>query len=379
LALSFPLLVGAGLLAQTLYHLQHVDLGFSPEHLDLVRIGPREAGYEDARRARLIPQVLGEIRRIPGVESASYSLGGLFSGGNTFLGIDVEGYTPKGDPDRGSSADVVGPGYFSTLGAPLVLGREIQEGDTALSPRVCVINEAFLKQFFPGRDPVGRHITENSAKTTCEIVGVAKNVRAQALRDAVDPRFYLSAAQQESPVDSPIFLIRTSQVNVAVLAAARQIIRRIDPELPVYYTRTLQEQLAPWTAQERSIGQLAIVFACAALALSALGLYGVLSYGTARRRGEIAVRVALGALPARIVSMILRETALLILAGLAAGTALAYIASRFLTSQLFGIGPQDPLTLGAAVLLLALVALVSAYLPALRASRLDPMHALRRE
>jgi predicted permease len=379
LALSLPLLVGAGLLAQTLYRLRHVDLGFSPDHLALLRIGPREAGYDDARRARLLPEVLEEIRRIPGVQTASYSLVGLFSGGNTSLGIDVEGYTPKTELDRSSSADVVGPGYFSTLGVPLVLGREIQANDNASSPRVCVINEAFAKQFFSGHNPIGLRITEIEAKTSCQIVGVARNVRSQGLREQIDPRFYLAAAQQTSSIDSPIFLIRMSKVNAPVFAAGRRILRRIDPELPVYYARTLQEQLAPWTAQERSVGQLAISFACFALALSALGLYGVLSYGTARRRGEIAVRVALGALPARIVSMILRETGWLIVTGLVAGLALAYVASRFLVNQLFGIAPQDPLTIASAMVLLAFVALGSAYLPAQRASRLDPMQALRNE
>jgi predicted permease len=379
LALSLPLLVGAGLLAETVYHLQHVDLGYAPERLGLVHIGPREAGYDASRRARLLSEVLEQIHRIPAVRAASYSVVGLFSGGNTFLGINVEGYAPKGEVDRGSSADMVGPGYFSTLGVPIILGREILESDHALSPKVCVINEAFAERFFQGRNPIGLHVTAKEDKVTCQVVGVARNARTQGLRGDVDPRFYLAAAQRPSSIDSPVFLIRTAAGNAPILAAVRQTIRRIDPELPIYGARTFEEQIAPQMAQERSTGRLAIVFACAALALSAIGLYGVLSYGILRRRGEIAVRAALGAQPARIIAMILRETAVLIFAGLALGLGFAYAASRFLTSQLYGVAPQDPLTLGAAILLLISVALVSAYLPALRASRLDPMSALRRE
>jgi predicted permease len=313
------------------------------------------------------------------VRAASYSLVGLFSGGNTFLGIRVEGYTPRNEADRGSSADLVGPGYFATLGVPIIQGREILESDHALSPAVCVINEAFAKRFFQGRNPIGLHITAREDKRTCQVVGIAADARTQGPRGEVDPRFYLAVAQQPSSIDSPTFLIRTAAADASVLAAARQTIRRIDPELPVYFARTFEEQMAPWTAQERSTGQLAIVFACAALALSAIGLYGVLSYGTARRRAEIAVRAALGAQPARIITMILRETALLVIAGLALGMGLAYVASRLLISQLYRVAPQDPLTLGSAILLLVLVALASAYLPALRASRLDPMSALRAE
>jgi predicted permease len=378
LALSLPLLVAAGLLAQTIYHLQHVDLGYSPERLFILRVGSREAGYDAARRARMLPAVAAQIRRIPGVRAVTYSVVGLFSGGNITLGIAVDGYTPTTDSDRSSSADVVGPRYFSTLGVPVLLGREPLDTDTALSPKVCVINEAFAKRFFERRNPIGLHITVTADEATCQIVGIAGNARTQGVRGEVDPRFYLAAAQQP-PIDSPIFLIRTATDNAPVLPAAREILRRMDPELPIYVASTLKQQMAPLTAQDRSTGQLAILFACAALTLSAIGLYGVLSYGTARRRSEIAVRVALGAQPGRIVSMILRETAVLIAVGLAFGLGLAYGATRFLASQLYDVAPQDPFTLASAILLLILVALASAYIPALRASRLDPMVALRRE
>jgi predicted permease len=379
LALSLPLLLGAGLLTQTVYNLQHLDLGYSRQRLLLLRIGPREAGYDASRRARLLPEVIEHLRRIPAVRAVSYSSLGLFSGGNTFLGIDVEGYTPKGEVDRGSSADVVGPGYFSTLGSPTMMGREILESDGASAPKVCVINEAFAKRFFQRRNPIGLHITAGEEKLTCQVVGIARNARTEDMREEIDPRFYLPAAQQPSSIDSPIFLIRTATERSRVLVDARQTIRRIDPDLPIYAARTLQEQLAPYTAQDRMTAQLAAVFGCVALTLSAIGLFGVLSYGTARRRGEIAVRVALGARPSRIIAMILREAAVVIVIGLAIGAALAYGTSRLIASQLYGIAPQDPATLSFAAGLLISVALLAAYVPAQRASRQDPMTALRRE
>jgi ABC-type antimicrobial peptide transport system permease subunit len=175
------------------------------------------------------------------------------------------------------------------------------------------------------------------------------------------------------------FLIRTSSVNTAVLAAVRQAFQRVDPSLAILYANSMEDQIAPWTAPELTTAQVAVVFGCVALALAAIGLYGVLSYGIARRRSEIAVRIALGAQPGRVIRMILRETAALLIAGLMAGAGLTYAASRLIASQLYGVVPQDPLTLSLGAGLLLVVALSAVYLPARRASKLDPMVALRQE
>ncbi len=381
LALSLPLLVGAGLLARTVYNLQRADLGFPAERLLLVRVDLREAAHDTTRSDSLLRELLGEFQRIPGVRAASFSQLGVFTGGNSSATIEVESYAPKGDNDRGSALDVVGPGYFSTLGVPLALGREILESDHAGAPRICVINEAFAKRFFDRRNPIGMRITSigDDKRTAYQVVGVAKNARTQGLRGDVEPRFFLPAAQPPSSVNSPTFLIRTATETAPVMAAVRKTIQRVDASLPILSARSIEERMAPLTAQDRTTAQLAVVFGCVALTLAAIGLYGVLSYGIARRTGEIAVRIALGAQPGRVIAMILRETIGLVIAGPALGAGLAYAASRLIQSRLYGVAPQDPLTLALAAGLLLLVALGAAYLPARRASRLDPMAALRRE
>ncbi len=381
LALSLPLLVGAGLLARTVYNLQCTDLGFPAEHLLLVRVDLREAGVEPARRDGLLRELIGQFQQIPGLRAVSYSQLGLFSGGESLESVEVEGYSPKADRGENSALDVVGPGYFSALGVPIFLGRDILDSDDLGAPKTCVINEAFARRFFDRRNPIGMHVTSvaDDKRTTYQVVGVARNSRSQDLRGDIRPRFFQSAKQLPAEVKSPTFLIRTSTGDAPVMAAVRKAIQRVDASLPIDEARTIKEQEAPLTAQDRTTAQLAVVFGCVALALAAIGLYGVLSYGIARRRSEIAVRIALGARPGRVVAMILRDTMGLVIAGLAVGGGLAYAATRMIGSRLYGVAPQDPLTVALATGLLVLVALSAAYLPARRASRLDPMVALRQE
>ncbi|MGA3237968.1 MAG: ABC transporter permease [Bryobacteraceae bacterium] len=381
LALSLPLLVGAGLLARTVYNLQRADLGFPAERLLLVRVDLREATNDAARRNSLLGELRGQLQQIPGVRAASFSTLGVFSGGESSDTIEVENYAPKGDNDRGSALDVVGPGYFSTLGVPIALGREILESDHAGAPKVCVINEAFAKRFFDGRNPIGMRITwvDEDKRTAYQVVGVARNARTKGLRGDVEPRYFVAAGQSPSPASNPFFLIRTAMETAPVMAAVRKRIESVNAALSIDSARSIEEQIAPLTAQDRTTAQLAVVFGSVALTLAAIGLYGVLSYGIARRKGEIAVRIALGAQPGRVIAMILGETIGLVAAGLALGGGLAFAASRLITSRLYGVAPQDPLTLVLAAGLLVAVAIGAAYLPARRASRLDPMAALRQE
>jgi predicted permease len=379
LALSLPLLVGAGLLARTVYNLQRADLGFPAERLLLVRVNLREAGYEGARRDHLLRDLAEATRRIPGVLSASFSQLGLFTGGESSATIEVEGYAPKGDHDRASAFDVIGPGYFSTLGVPIRLGREILEHDRADGPKVCVINEAFAKRFFDRRNPIGMRITfvNDDNRTSYEVVGVATDARTHSLRGDIAPRYFVAATHRPSSSNSPTLLIRTAIEAAPLLPAARKAIQDVDAAIPIMSATSLEEQMAPLTAQDRTTAQLAVAFGCVALALAAIGLYGVLSYGIARRNAEIAIRIALGARSGRVISMILRETAGLVGVGLALGGGIAYAALRLIESRLYGVAPQDPLTLALATGLLLLVALSAAYAPAHRASRVDPMTTLR--
>jgi predicted permease len=380
LALSCPLLVGAGLLARTAYNLQRVDLGFPAEGLSVVRLNVGEAGYEMATRAELLRTLLGEIRRIPGVRAASFSQLGLFTGSESISTIEVEGYVPTRKNDRDSALDTVGPGYFSTLGIRLVSGREILESDRGGAGNVCVVNEAFAKRFFERRDPIGLQITtadEGEPRSSCLVVGIAGNARTGGLRGEVAPRFYVAADQPRARLQAPTLLIRTGPDGASVMAAVRAAIKRVDTDLPITFIRTIERQLAPITAPDRTTARLALAFGAVALALAAIGLYGVLSYGVTHRTGEIAVRIALGARPGRVISMILGETARLVVGGLIVGGLLAMAASRLLGSQLYGVEPRDPLTLLLALGVLVATSLAAAYLPALRASRLNPIAALR--
>jgi putative ABC transport system permease protein len=381
LALSLPLLVGAGLMARTVYNLQRADLGFPAERLLLLRVGLRDAGLTPARSGSVVRDIVAALQHLPGVRAVSYSQLGLFTGGESATTIEVEGYVGNGDGDRNSRVDTVGPDYFSTLAVPIRQGRGIEARDREGAANVCVINEAFAKRFFDRRNPVGLRVfvvNSDNRRTPYEIVGVVRNVRSQALRGDIEPRFYLAAEQAPRPTSaSPTFLIRTAVAPATLATAARKTIQQVDAALPVRAVTTLEEQIAPSIAQDRNSARLAAAFGCVALLLTAIGLYGVLSYGITRRTSELAIRIALGARPGRVVSMIMGETAAVVTMGLACGCGLAFVMSRLIDSRLYGVAPHDPLTLLAATGCLLLSAFAAAYGPAHRASMLEPMAALR--
>lgn len=380
IALSLPLLLGAGLLLKTITNLQKVDLGYSKENLLLMRVQSQTAGYDQVRQLALFSSLLERIRKVPGVLSVSYSENGLFAGRNSGDSIQVEGYTPKGKGEH-TQWDQIGPEYFRTLGVPLLQGRDVRESDRAGGPQVCVINEAFAKKFFENRNPIGMHITTSygDKHVTHEIVGVAKDHRTHRLRGDTPTRNFVPLTQPLGETDSVIFQIRTTGAPGGTVNAIRHVVQSLDANLPIESIRTLNEMLDRRMAQERITAQLSAGLGIAALLLAAIGLYGVLSYGVAQRRTEIGVRIALGAHPLGVIRMILRETGTMVFAGLVVGTLLAWGAGRLLTSQLYGLSPQDPATAIGSLAVLSLVALTAAMLPAWRASKVDPMVALREE
>jgi predicted permease len=380
LALSLPLLIGAGLLARTVYNLQRADLGFPTDRTLLARVDLRDAGYVGERADGALRELVDRIKGIPGVRTISYSQLGLFTGGESSETIEVEGAPPRQGADRSTPRDVVGPGYFAALGVPITLGRDIAASDGPDSPRVCVVNEAFVRRYLDGRNPIGLHVSQvndSSQRTPMQIVGVARDARTQRLRDEVKPRFYLAARQTPKQMLSPTMIIQTAGEPAALLATVRATIQRLDAALRIFSAGTLEEAMVPLTAQDRTMAQLAVVFGAVALALAAIGLYGVLACGIARRTAEIGIRIALGARPGRVIGMILRETAGVVAVGLGIGGIIAYGASSVIASRLYGIAVQDPATLTLATLTLVAVALGAAFVPAHRASKLNPIMALR--
>jgi predicted permease len=381
LALSLPLLAGAGLLVRTLVNLQRVDLGYAKEAVLTVRVDAQSAGYDPLRQGAAIEELLARVRAIPGVRAATFSNNGLFGGSDNGDQIIVDGYTPKGGRDRGSSYDAVGPAYFSTLGIPVILGREITEQDRAGGRMVCVINETFAKRFFEGRNPIGLHVTQVYAEDrhTYEVVGVVRDSRQNRLRGEIEHRFYTPATQPAAAIGAVTFIIRPRGDGATVLPDVRRVLRQAEPAMPILRAAPLTAAIDTRLVQDRLMAQLSLAFGAVAILLAAIGLYGVLSYGVARRTNEIGIRKALGAQQGALIAMILRETGWLLLAGLVAGSAVAVAALRVISNRLYGLSPSDPGTFAIAIVGLALVAAFAAWLPAWRAARVDALAALRHE
>ena len=333
-ALSFLLILGAGLFLQTLRNLQSVSLGYPRENLLLVDV---DSSGVKQQPVNLDHEITTRIRELPGVRGVTYSDRPLLNGFDGAFAITVEGFTQRTEEDRGSTGGFVSPGYFSTTGIPILVGREIGPRDEAASPRVSVINEAFGKHFFAGRNPIGRHVTVNSA--SMEVVGVAKDAHVSSLRGAIEPKFY-AAADQNSGAFS--FEICTIGDPNRLVNAVRRTISGVDENLSISDLWTLDQKIQAQNAQPRLIADLCTAFGVIALFLAAIGVYAVLSYNVARRRNEFGIRVALGAERGRITAMILEETGFMIVAGLIAGVIAATIAARLLTAQLYGVNAAGP-------------------------------------
>jgi predicted permease len=381
-ALSVMLLIGAGWFLRTLNNLQSVNLGYPRERLVLVRVDLLSAGYAGERLPVVYNELRDRLARVPGVEAVTYSENGLFSGSESGDRITVEGYTPKKRQDAHARFDEVGPDYFRVVGIPVKLGRDISPRDGESAESVCVVNEAFTKFYFGTGNPIGKHVTDEFPDTrkTFTIVGVARDARDQSLRHEIDRRFYLSALQPLGGFTPFLnYEVRTSADPSRVMQAARREVLAFDPAIPIGSIKTMDALIDDKVRQERVIAQLSTVFGGLALLLAAIGLYGVLSYAVAQRTGEIGIRMALGAQRGSVVGMILRQTGILIAIGLAAGVPASLACARLVRSTLFGLKPADPLTLACALGVMLVVAAVSGYLPPRRASRVDPLVALRHE
>jgi predicted permease len=382
IALSVMLLIGAGWFIRTLRNLENVDLGYPRDRLAMVRVDFLSGGYSGKRLPIAYNEVRDRLARIPGVLGVTYSENGLFSGTESGDRISVEGYKAQKKQDLSARFDQAGPGYFATVGIPILLGRDIGPQDMESAESVCVVNEAFAKFYFGTQNPIGKHVTDEFPDTrkTFTIVGVARDARDHSLRREIFRRFYLSALQPLGGfAPSMNYEIRTFGEPDAVIQAVRKAILAYDPAIPIGRAQPFVAMLDDNMRQERIIAQLSTVFGGVALLLAAIGLYGVLSYAVAQRTNEIGIRMALGAERGTVVRMVLREVAVLIAIGLATGVPASLACARLIESKLFGLKPADPVTLSAAVGIMIAVAIASGYLPARRASRVDPLIALRYE
>jgi putative ABC transport system permease protein len=381
-ALSAVLLMAAGWFALTLRNLEHLDLGYSWDRLLEIRVDPLTAGYHRQQLASLYTDLQGRFLQLPGVRAVTFSDNGLFSGHNSSDVISVEGYTGLPGQETSSRFDQVGPAYFSSVGIPILEGREIGPQDQAGAKRVCVINRAFANKFFPGRDPIGRHISFNSPDlhAPIEIVGVALDARDHKLRENAEPLIYLAELQPlgDGALSASMnYEIRTVANPASLIEPVRKQVADTNPNMRIMFNRPLGDLLANQTLSDRLLARLALVAGGLALLITCFGLYAVLSFSVARRTREIGVRLALGARPEQIIHRTVRESVAIVLAGLALGVPLALAASTLVRSSLFGLSAADPATIAFVIASLTMASVISAVVPALRAATIDPMSALR--
>lgn len=381
IAVSLLLLIGAGLLVRSLVNLEDQNLGFNPEHVLLVGIHPELAGYKSKQLPGLYRELVDRITALPGVRSASIGLTSPMSGAEASADIGVEGQ-PKRPGEGGVRFVPVGPNYFETEGMQIVAGREFSLQDRAKSTQVVVVNQAFAHRFLPKLNPIGRRISFGYPFTApgMQIVGVVTNAKYASAREQADPTFFVSAYQMESVLtDVNEVEIRTAGNPAAITAEVRKAIHAIDQNLPIGRVTTLTKQVRDSLGQQRTISEMTSFFGVLGLVLACIGLYGVMAYNVARRTNEIGIRMALGAERSDVLWMVLRQTLFLILIGIAIGVPVALAAARFIASQLYGVKAADPLTFVIAVVVMAGVGLLAGYMPAHRASRVDPIIALRYE
>jgi predicted permease len=378
IVLSMALLGMAGLFLKSLVNVNRVDLGINTEGVVMFGVNPRLNGYTQERSNQIYAQIEDELARLPGVSGVSAGMVPLVGGSNWGTNVSVEGFAPGPDADTHSSFNVVAPDFFKTVGMTLRMGREFTRSDTAGAPKVAVVSESFAKKFNLGANPVGRRMEQgNSGKLDIEIVGLVKDAAYSEVKEPAPPVFYTPYRQAER-VDGMAFYVRAGSVD-SVMSTIPAILARIDATLPVANLRTLTDQVNENVFLDRMVSTLAAVFAGLATLLAAIGLYGVLAYAVAQRTREFGLRMALGADGHSIRSLVLKQVAWMTIVGAAVGISLAATAGYLAQSLLYQMAGVDAGVLGASAALLALVALMAGLLPAIRASRVDPMKALRYE
>lgn len=380
LALSMTLLAAAGLFIKSLTNVSRVDLGLRTDNMVQFSVSPVLNGYEAERSRILFERIAEEMAALPGVSSVSSSLVPVLAGSNWGTDVNVQGFENGPDIDSNSRYNEVGTDYFATMGIALLAGREFTLADGQDAPRVAIVNETFTRKFgLNGAEAVGKFMSSGGDdELDTEIVGVVADAKYSEVKDEIPPLFF-RPYRQSGNTGFQTFYVRTDGNPDAVQASVLSVLRRLDPNLPVEELKTLDQQRKENIILDRLIGMLAASFAVLATLLAAVGLYGVLAYTVSLRTREIGLRMALGADRGRVRGMVLRQVARMTVIGGGVGIVAAVLVGRAAGSLLYGLTGSDPLVIGAVTLLMAGVALLAAYLPAARASRVDPMVALRYE
>jgi predicted permease len=378
IAVSMLLLVGAGLFARTVYNLRNVDPGFRSEQLVQFEVNASMLGHPTARVHDTYRRLGEKLAATPGIYSVSAAQQTLMTNSIMSSTIRVAGYKHKENEDMNPWMNYITPGYFATLGVPLINGRDFNTADGLKAPKVAIVNETFVRYFFGKDNPLGRTLTIGRDDTPTQIVGVVRDMRHGDLKEEVHRFVYLPYAQADDP-SGIAFYVRTPLQEAAVANLIRRTVRDIEPNLPVVNLRPVKEQVVDSIGSEQMIATLSAAFASLATLLAAIGLYGVMAYSVARRTREIGIRIALGALQGRVVWLVMREVATLLAVGVVVGLPAAYLLGKYAESQLFGMKSYDPVVMVAAAICLAVVAAFAGFIPARKATRIDPLKALRYE
>lgn len=370
-ALSLVVLIGAALCVRSLRALQSIDLGLEPASVATASFDLGLNGYNETRGRQFIADLSGRVAALPGVEAVGVANIVAFSDLFWISGATIDGYQPQPDERLAFDFNAVSPRYFRTLGTPIVRGREFTAQDTAGAPRVVIVNESAARRYWPGRDPVGKRTNRG------EVVGVVGDSKEKGVTREARPAMYLPLLQ--SYVGELTLHVRTATDPQAVLAAVRRELQALDSTLPLYNVRTLAEQKDGSLYVERLAAALLTIFALLALVVAAVGIYGVLSYAVIERTHEMGIRMAYGAQASDLLKLVIGQGMMPTLIGLVIGLCGAFALTRLLQRLLFGVSATDPLTFAVVPLLLAAVALMACWIPAWRATRMNPLVALRYE
>ena len=378
-ALSLLLLVGAGLFTRSLINLRKLDPGFRTANLVLFLVDASRNGYPQPRIHQLYQDIQQRLASVPGAASAAWADIVLLSGDSSQNTISVEGYTPKPEENMSPNFDTVSPGFFATLGIPIVAGRDFTEQDKLGAHKVAVVNELFARRFFGRENPIGHRFGfSRDHQNDTEIVGVVKDGKYNSLRNDKPTLVYTPFLQKEDLGEMSAY-VRTAAPPETLMPALRAEVAKIDPSLAIWDLRTMESQVNESLFAERLIAILCACFGALATLLAAIGLYGVMAFSVARRTREIGIRMALGAGRARVLRMVLIEVGWMCLIGVGVGVPLSIALSRYLISQLYGVAPNDSPTLAFAALTMICVSLIAGFIPAHRAATVDPTIALRYE